>query len=86
MAFPFPADKVRLPAASSAAEEVPRKSKSRRARRAAKAEARLFQSYTMVEMDDVEDDKEDSQSFKKPKTRRGDSTWRKLSEVDLRQE
>ena len=51
-----------------------------------KAEARLFQSYTMVEMDDVEDDKEDSQSFKKPKTRRGDSTWRKLSEVDLRQE
>ena len=46
------------------------------------AEACLFQSYTRVEMGDLEDDQEDSQSVKKPKTRCGDSTWRKLSEVD----
>ena len=56
MAFPLPADKlVALPAADSADKEESRKSKSRKARRGAKDEARLFYSYTMVEMDDLED-------------------------------
>ena len=56
MAFTFPADKlVATPAADGADTERSRKSKSRKARRAARGEARFFQSYAMVVMDDLED-------------------------------
>ena len=66
MAFPFPADKVLIPAAKGAEDSPPRKSKSRRIRRVARDEERLLQSYTVVEMDDLEE-QGDSQSIKKPK-------------------
>ena len=83
MAFPFPADKlVAVPAAGSAEKEAPRKSKSRKARRAAKDEARLFQSCTMVDMEDWEENDEGSQSTKKPRKKRGDTTWRKFSSLE----
>ena len=82
MAFPFPADKLeKLPAADGADREVSRKSKSRRARRNAKDEARLLQSYIMVDMDDLEEQKDDPQLLKKPR-KRGDTTWRKFSSVE----
>jgi hypothetical protein len=82
MAFPFPADKLeKPPAAEGAYREVFRKSRSRRARRISKDEVRLLQSYTMVEMDDLDDDTVGPQLLKKPR-KRGDTTWRTFSSVE----
>ena len=79
MVFPFPADKLQKPPAADGADrEVFRKSRSRRARRIAKDEARLLQSYTMVDMEDLADDTESPQLLKKPR-KKGDTTWRKFS-------
>ena len=67
MAFPFPADKLaKVPVAEGAEKNMSSKSRSRRNRRATRAEARLFQSYTVVEMDDLEEYEDGPQSIAKP--------------------
>ena len=79
MAYPFPADKLSaLPPKSI--EEISRKSRSRRARRKEKGnEARLFQSYTVVNMSDLEEE-DDSQQVKQPKKKtKEDTAWRRVS-------
>ena len=77
MASPFPTDNLAaIPVAEGAEKTRSSKSTSRRARRDTRSEARLFQSYTMAERDDLEEYDDGSQSAKRPRKKNGEPLGR----------